>query len=467
MTEIRIALVLFIVACGHRDGGGGVNPDAGDAADGALGGPDAGGGDAAAPDPATCPIGPLDGCCPLLKTGGSDPDCPSLACPTLRRGDPILLEDLVGGARGGEWKGATGIAWTGHELALARTDWDMDGTTRSIVFERRGADGTQTFGPIRVAETASGVPGYPAQAALAYEPTSGIFVYANSTQPGYDAVGLDASGTRLFNTDTAFQHCNWNAGGWVDVMPAGGQLLLLGSRYTCAGSTQTPRITEISTTGQRGRMLDLGDGDRPLNSWYPSATCDLGCAHPSFVWQRSYEGTLRFRRLDATSFVPETGADLASGLFTTGYNGTAIASDGVRMFILHVTGGLSSNGTGLRFQLYQPGMGWIGSPYVSSSTSVPNMLHMLWTGDGWLVAVTAFVPMFGENYAPIGNPERYSVRLYHFAADGAFRESFDLDSSPSIHPYLAWAGGRIAITWVRPGVSGAEPRRYLRYLDCP
>jgi hypothetical protein len=344
----------------------------------------------------------------------------------------------------------------------------MDGVTRSIVFERRAADGTQTLAPTRVAEHASGVPGYPAQASLAYEPSSKIFVYANSSRIGYDAVGLDASGMRLFNTDAMLEHCNWNAGGWVDILPAGGRVLVLGSRYTCAGSTQTPRITEISTTGVRGRMVELGDGDRPQNSWYVSATCDFGCAHPSFVWQRSYEGTLRFRRLDGASFVAESGADLASGLFTSGYAGTAIASDGVRMFILHVTGGLSSQGTGLRFQLYQPGTGWIGSPFVTSSASVPNMLHMLWTGDGWLAAVTAFVPMVGENYAPIGNPERYTVRIFHFAADGTFRESFDLDTGPSIHPYLAWAGGRIAVTWVRPRTATeSEPRRYLRYLDCP
>ena len=43
-------------------------------------------------DPALCPVGAADGCCPLLRYGGTDPDCPSLGCSALVRSTPIQLD---------------------------------------------------------------------------------------------------------------------------------------------------------------------------------------------------------------------------------------------------------------------------------------------------------------------------------------------------------------------------------------
>ncbi|GAB5546436.1 MAG: hypothetical protein SangKO_061960 [Sandaracinaceae bacterium] len=55
--------------------------------------------------------------------------------------------------------------------------------------------------------------------------------------------------------------------------------------------------------------------------------------------------------------------------------------------------------------------------------------------------------------------------------DGRLRQEFDNDPGlPGIQPYLAWAGGRIAISWVRPvdpdRWPSDEPRRFLRYCGC-
>src|SRR3569832_2101207 len=75
-------------------------PDSGGIPDAAIRVPDAAAVDAAAVDaggldPATCPVGAADGCCPIgIAFGGHDPDCPSLACNPLivSPAAPIPLE---------------------------------------------------------------------------------------------------------------------------------------------------------------------------------------------------------------------------------------------------------------------------------------------------------------------------------------------------------------------------------------
>jgi hypothetical protein len=58
------------------------------------------------------------------------------------------------------------------------------------------------------------------------------------------------------------------------------------------------------------------------------------------------------------------------------------------------------------------------------------------------------------------------LELYHFAPDGTLREHLAPEPIPSLHPTLAWAGGRIALTYVRVGL-GQPEEHVLRYLDCP
>ena len=55
--------------------------------------------------------------------------------------------------------------------------------------------------------------------------------------------------------------------------------------------------------------------------------------------------------------------------------------------------------------------------------------------------------------------------LYHFAPDGTLRESRTFEHS-AYYPRLAWAGGRIAMTFTRVPASGNETR-HLVFFDCP
>src|SRR5687768_12584378 len=97
---MRLSLIFVLVAsCGSDaepgDGptsdaapGGGTDATVADAPSDAAAGTDA-----APLDPGLCPVGPADGCCPLLERGGHDPDCPSLACATFVRSEAIPLDD--------------------------------------------------------------------------------------------------------------------------------------------------------------------------------------------------------------------------------------------------------------------------------------------------------------------------------------------------------------------------------------
>jgi len=85
---------------------------------------------------------------------------------------------------------------------------------------------------------------------------------------------------------------------------------------------------------------------------------------------------------------------------------------------------------------------------------------MLWTGDGYLAAAMFFD---GPN-TPLGEPQKFTSYIFSFAKDGTLRETIPVDTGPAVYPKLAWAGGRIALTWVRP--TGMNPGHYLKFFSC-
>jgi len=460
------------------DGGradAGVDDADGGAGEGDAGGLDAGAPDAGAPDagpldPALCPIGDADGCCPLLRTGGSDPDCASLDCDAFTAGEPILLEDLEGGWRSDETKGGTGIAWTGRELVLVRTDWDEDGMTRSLVLERRDATGAVTFGPTRIAHrTSTGIRSLPGEAALAYEPSTGTLGYLDAITQAYDLVGLSLDGEELFTARSGLAFCNWNTA-WADAVAADGRFLAMGNQYTCAGSTNTPTLSEIAVDGERLFSHAYGDGERSRNSWEGHAACERGCASVGFFWNRSYENDLRHRRVDPTAPTDGMGESLGPGYFMTSLHDLVVASDGERYLFVDWPGSLSTGTVSMRAGVYRPGAGW-DTPLarVAGPGRVPSMARAIWTGDGYLVSAVMWDRELGETSTPLSDPSRFEVWLFHFAPDGTLRASWRNEDDANLFPQMAWAGGRVALTWSRvpPRGSGEEPRRYLRWLDCP
>ncbi|MEZ4335925.1 MAG: hypothetical protein R3B82_04795 [Sandaracinaceae bacterium] len=327
----------------------------------------------------------------MLRTGGNRTRLLRLRRVSGRR--PILLDDFVGGRHSDETKGGTGIAWTGTELVLARTDWDEDGMTRSIELERRDATGALVFGPVRIAHrTSTGIRSLPGEAALAWEPTSQTLGYVDALSQSYDLVGLSPDGEERFTVGAGAAFCNWNTG-WVDTVAADGRFLVMGHQYTCAGSTDQPHLSEVQVDGTRTFAQGYGDGMRSRNAWESHAACELGCGQIGFFWNRSYENDLRHRRVDPTMPTAGMGETVGVGYFMTGVHDLAVASDGVRYLFVDWPGSLSVGTVSMRAGVYAPGAGWATpSPGSRGARRSPGdgRHAIFWTGDGYLVSAVTW-----------------------------------------------------------------------------
>jgi len=80
-----------------------------------------------------------------------------------------------------------------------------------------------------------------------------------------------------------------------------------------------------------------------------------------------------------------------------------------------------------------------------------------WTGDGFFVAKTEYP---WRNYS--GASPRF-VALYRYARNGTLLERRVISTNAK-DPQLAWAGGRVALSWV---TTARPPTRHLLFLDCP
>jgi hypothetical protein len=181
-------------------------------------------------DPASCTVGAADGCCPLLRTGGSDPDCPKLGCAKLDRGTPILLDDAAMGV-GLRGAGGVGLSWTGRELALAWTYVSADAKQYKIVFERRGGDGMLSYGLVSYEIPAGSTPPDIGPSSLYYEPARRSYLLGY-TGPGYGAIALDGAGMPQWAGAVGAQHCSWPH---IDVFSSGSRWLIGQDHSTCSG----------------------------------------------------------------------------------------------------------------------------------------------------------------------------------------------------------------------------------------
>ncbi|MCK6552769.1 hypothetical protein L6R52_43500 [Myxococcota bacterium] len=432
-----------------RDGG--VTPDAAHDA-----GVDAGVEGDAGLDPATCPVGPADGCCPLLRYGGTDPDCPSLACPALEVSPAIVLEGTPGVA--GE--GSAPMVWDGRELVIARVQTATVGQGVLLFVERRDYDGNRVLGPVArpVDGAANQTRGL---ATMTFDAARRRFLFAHGGANGVSLVAFDEDGTIVAQQSSGLSICSVIDATFA-VWSTGSDFLLTGTSYTCAGSTGRTMLTRVALDGTVGRTHELGDGARPELSWESSAACDLGCQRVLSVWNRGYEGSWRARTFDVAADAPGTAVDLQANLQSY-VDHSGVASDGSDFFVYSALQTDVAGATRRSFRRWRPGAGWLDDGYTISGRRglAPSVI---WTGDGWLVAVASYT--YSTSYAFPTDRDAYDLELYHFAPDGAFRERLAPEPTPSLHPTLAWAGGRVALTYVR--VAPGQPEEHvLRYLDCP
>lgn len=462
-----LAFAVLLAACGspsHALPGDGGDTDS-DAAigDDAGGGDDAGDAgddvpvDTALVDPALCPVGPADGCCPLLRYGGHDPDCRSLSCPHLVPSDPILLEDHQTNQ---SWRGATGLAWTGKELVLARDEnvQTQADHGQDLIVERRAFDGAVIAGPffVRRAQPYGYTGGH---TSLAYDESSQSLLFVDSTSQAFRATKTSLDGTIEWERN-AYTICN-GIDGIAQALVRDGNLMVAGEYYTCAGSTGQPALAQFAQDGTAQPVKMFGDGATPQYSWETGAACDLGCDHLFLTWQQG-ASAVRARLFDVATQTTPAAVQLVGNMVNY-IDHQGVASDGTRFFHYSALAIDGAGHTQRSFRIYEPGTGYIGTGVTLGGVrGLPP--SVIWTGDGWMVAVASFA--YTTSLAFPTDHAEYHVELYHFAPDGTLREQWQNEAMPGYHPELAWAGGRIAMTWVRAtGTQNEE--RYLRYFDCP
>lgn len=439
-------------------GGGGVGGGEGGGAGGTAadsGSPDSGLSDAgldAGPglDPALCPLGVADGCCPLLVHGGTDPDCKPLSCTTLVESAVIDLPDDPWSG----WQGQVGLAWTGRELVLARTAQhaSTQSPTSEVITEHFALDGGLLSSNHVPAPSALST----GATSLAYDPVSRTFAFAHTLPQAVEVLGLDGAGAVRWSTP-GHVICN-GIDGILQVDAAQGRFVVSGTNYTCAGSTGVPVAYGLDADGGRLFQWELSNDSA---SWHSSAACDEGCAHLLTQWFPSLSGVVHGNLLEPADGGPEGGFSMLVDASYGGIDHTALASNGTEFFSMLAVVTSASGDSNLRFQKFA-GTQRVGQPVtLSGQRALPP--SAIWTGDGWLIAASTFT--LSTSYAfPTDNSD-YDITMYHFDPSGALRSSW-LFERHAYAPRLVWAGGRIAMGFTRAGL-GAPETRHLVFFDCP
>lgn len=418
-------------------------------------------------DPATCAVGPADGCCPLaIELGGTDPDCASLACTTTTKGAPIPLHAPVSG-----WLGQIAMLWSGSELVLASTRERLSAAAPStaytdLVVQRRDKAGALISDTVQQIEDIP--PGASSTAVRLDASGDRFFAWQSRIDQRYRIARVPVTGDPKWTTPLGLG-CN-DSGGMLKVFQDQGRLVVGMGQYTCGGSTFRPIVAALdastgatSVSPAKVAMLDLTDDGAHSDSFGGAGFA----FHPAtrtldVFYGRNYEGDARMRTLD---FAAETKSAPVSVIAPNGgqiaYD-PFVAYDGAR-YALALTGVPATSYVAQRFAngVMIPGAVTLASFSGSMKRTLPPSI--VWTGDGYVVAVPYAIKGSGE--IKLTDLRTLIVRL---DANAALLESFELDSEASHLAQVIWAGGRIAISWVRPsGALGDVSQGFLRWLDCP
>jgi hypothetical protein len=254
----------------------------------------------------------------------------------------------------------------------------------------------------------------------------------------------------------------WHAGGHVicngedaivQVDAARGRFIVTGNNVTCAGSTGVP--VAYGFDADAGTPLFNWYVTTALDSFHSSAACDLDCAHLMTQFQGN-QGLVRGNLLDLRGRAgPDGGFPMQVNASYGGIDHTALASNGTEFFSMIGEVGSAS------FQKFA-GTQWVGSPV---TVGIPRALppSAIWTGDGWLIAAATFT--LSTTQAFPSSHSDYDITMFHFDAAGALRRTWQFEHQ-AYGPKLAWAGGRIAMTFTRAAPGTAETR-HLVFFDCP
>jgi hypothetical protein len=429
-------------------------------------------------DPAACPVGDLDGCCGLVQHGGSDPDCPSLDC-DLQIGAPVAFADVALPAT--YQRGGVGLAWTGDRLITARIDdhATLAGTYRYILEYRDGTGAVLSTQEHECPSSACGNAVGPVK--LAHEATSDRFLLSHpavggrqgtppndtppppplpppppSPPPRY--VILDADGAPLWARDFGVNCIASRAASGA--FTRRGELVAVWDNDSCGISgPRGPAMQRIAPDGTLGFAAAPTQGA----AYATAFACDTGCDQVGWFYANS-SWELQAAAHDLTTYQTQ-----AIALSTSMYGGmsfSAMAWNGTSYFVVNHEWPSAQTGPRLRAQQLDPTSGWLGSP-VFHDAAENQWQHptVIWTGSGYVMAIPTLTRLDCNGGTECRSERR--IEILQFRADGTLRRRFQLEhqNQGALVPNLAWAGGRIALTWVGAPQQGPE-RRFLAFLEC-
>jgi hypothetical protein len=406
--------------------------------------------DSGAPDPATCPVGLADGCCPVgVMYGGMDPDCPSLACTTLHHGDPIPLDDLSQNTG----TSGVGMAWTGRELALAWVTLTGD-RMNTIMFETRDATGALLGQQATIGAAANGLSVSLDGVELGFHPETHDYLLVGDDAMTRHGLRLAADGSVTSDPSLLGATCN----GITErhrIYPSPGRFTVAQAHNGCSGGD--PKYPRVDLVGFDGKVISTAPN--PGNGYDTGMAYDAVNDRVMFTYYNS--GFLATR-----SFTPPATWSAEKPLLMTDMDESEAAFDGTNLGIVY--GRYYFDGVGVatdpKFIIMPPSQSLVGSTDISPGTmelQIPPRL--LWTGDGWLAIVTVY-PSNG-----LGLPDSFkdfTSWVYSLAPDGTLRESFQLGGAGVFAVNATVADGKIAIAWLST-TDGFSTQHFLAWLDCP
>ncbi|MBI4816433.1 MAG: hypothetical protein HY791_09245 [Deltaproteobacteria bacterium] len=448
---------------GHFDAAEGDSPDSGAT--------DLGRGDGSTRDGGgrrDCALGLADGCCPLSRRyGGSDPDCPVLACPTLSGSDPIELLDPQ--TRGTDFWSTPALAFDGQELEIAIADarYRPPAESAGVLVQRRSLSGDLTR-EIERKDLTSGRRLIHGPTRLIVEPTSrrSVFV-APATQPSefvalswVDESGVSAE-SRLGTICNGFAN-------HLDLVLRGDGFRAVQSYENCESTTLGVAICDLAADGSL-----LGTHQEPARTQYLAASAfDFDSARSLLLIVKN-DGQPR-DRLEASWYGD---ALVPLGLVSTiehsagDYDTVSIGRGAGQFGVLRETRRfVQFQGLRKRLEfLTLSDSGEVGTPVELIPYDHDLNLaeaKIMWTGRDYLLVLTTLAG--AESLGPSFSDEP-SAEVIRVAESGQILDRFALDPDPGsiqeVFVDAVWAGDRFAISWV--GVKGDGSRRpYLRFVGC-
>lgn len=481
MARISL-LVCLLIACGGDDAAptedasvdGGVEDARSDAAEDSAVDEDAGDSgvmdsglldaaldalDAGPLDPATCPVGPADGCCPLsLRYGGTDPDCASFDCATATFSEPVVM-DLDDPAARSVVFGGAGVSWTGDDLIIGWADRHtlIAGAGGLWIQRRDPSSGALRRGPIRRPDIfAEGSLGNVASLAWSGRAAQALFVAPRGLDYGHVLLDdMDRPTVPSFIRD----ECGPDFDS-IDIADTGERFLVTASTR-CLGNSKL-LVVPVSYEGVSSTPIALTSAHSHANA----SAFDPRSRRMLLSFAQPLDGRLalygRFLDVD-TLTLGEPFVLAADGI--SDVDVARVGFDGERFGILYSRYSPTARTFTTRFGVVDPeDDDLLAASQPLADSRRLGAADIAWNGSGWSI-LTTITPQVNISGVP-ATSINVEMWLYRMDARGALIEAHPIgtERTEPWHPALAFAGDTVAITWTQRSTQSRD--HMLVLLSC-